>query len=76
MKKGKDTVLPFSTGSRRRYCAESLPSSCCSFFSSTAVLAGATLAPDWLIEDVPEFGATPASANVGGTAIASDRARG
>ncbi len=43
--------------------------------SLTGVFAGATLAPDWLIVDAPEFGVTPASVNVGATAITSDRAK-
>lgn len=33
------------------------------------------MAQDWLIADAQEFGATPASANPGGTAIASDRVK-
>jgi hypothetical protein len=73
MKKGRDTALPFSAGSRRRYFADSLPSSRRSFLSPTGGFAGATLAPDWLAS---EFGATLARANAGGIAIASGKAKG
>ncbi len=75
MKKGRDAALPLSAESVRRYFVDSLLSSHCSFLSSTGGLAGATFAPDWLIADDPELGATPACAKVGANAIASDKGK-
>jgi hypothetical protein len=75
MKKGRDAAPPFFARSRRRYFADSLPFSRCSFLSSTSRFVDATWAPDWLIANAPGFAAAPASANAGGIAIANKAKR-
>jgi len=46
------------------------------FLSPAGGFESPTLAPDWLVEDALEFGATPARANAYGIAIASGKAKG